>query len=508
MLHNEIKSKIRKLWDKFWSGGISNPLQAIEQISYLIYMKRLEDRDVQRQQEATLKGEEYKSIFEGIIDVSGKKINTKNCRWSVWSQYPAEKILEHVREEVFPFMRNLGGNGGMYAKYMANANFEIPNASLLIEAVNIINDMHIREQNQDAQGDIYEYLLSELQTAGKNGQFRTPRHIIKMMVELTKPELNDRILDPACGTAGFLVNAYEYILKQNTSKNLIKKDEEGNEYNFKADKLNPQQKKFLDEETFYGYDIDQTMTRIALMNMMMHGITKPNIEQLNTLSKRYNEENTYDLILANPPFKGSIDESEMSDNFRVKTKKTELLFLELMFNSLASGGRCAVIIPEGVLFGNLNAHKSIRKMILERCRLDAVISMPSGVFKPYAGVSTAVLVFTKGESTKKVWFYQMESDGFSLDDKRTKVGDGKGDIPDIIEKFYRRKDQAYEDRKKKHFFVPVEDIKEKDYNLSISTYKAYEYEEKTYDKPEKYLDKVEKEEKDILKGIGELRDLI
>jgi type I restriction enzyme M protein len=508
MLHNEIKSKIRKLWDKFWSGGISNPLQAIEQISYLIYMKRLEDKDVQRQQEALLKGEKYRSIFEGIIDVSGKKIDTKKCRWTTWSQYPAETILEHVRSEVFPFMRNLGGNGGMYAKYMTNANFEIPNASLLIEAVNIINDMHIKEQNQDAQGDIYEYLLSELQTAGKNGQFRTPRHIIRMMVDLTKPELNDRILDPACGTAGFLVNAYEYILKQNTSENLIKKDEDGNEYNFKADKLTPQKKKFLDEETFYGYDIDQTMTRIALMNMMMHGITKPNIEQLNTLSKRYNEEGTYDLILANPPFKGSIDESEMSDNFRIQTKKTELIFLELMFNSLANGGRCAVIIPEGVLFGNSNAHQSIRKLILERCRLDAVISMPSGVFKPYAGVSTAILVFTKGESTKKVWFYQMENDGFSLDDKRTKIGDGKGDIPNIIESFEKRKEQPNEDRKKKHFFVSIEELKEKDYNLSISTYKDYNYEEKEYEKPEKYLDKVESEEKGIIEGIKELRKML
>ncbi len=442
MLHAELKSKIRKLWDKFWSGGISNPLQAIEQISYLIFMKKLEDKDVQRQQEATLKGEEYKSLFSGTLEAGGKKIDSRKCRWSVWSQYPAETILDHVREEVFPFMRNIGGNGGMYAKYMANANFEIPNASLLIEAVNIINDMHIKEQNQDAQGDIYEYLLSELQTAGKNGQFRTPRHIIRMMVELTKPELNDRILDPACGTAGFLVNAYEYILRQNTSENLIKKDDEGNEYNFKADKLTPQQKKLLDEETFYGYDIDQTMTRIALMNMMMHGITKPNIEQLNTLSKRYNEENTYDLILANPPFKGSIDESEMSDNFRIKTKKTELIFLELMFNALANGGRCAVIIPEGVLFGNSGAHQAVRKILLERCRLDAVISMPSGVFKPYAGVSTAVLVFTKGESTKNVWFYQMQSDGFSLDDKRTKIGDGSGDIPDIVKSFENKKKEG------------------------------------------------------------------
>ncbi|MFH1311436.1 MAG: class I SAM-dependent DNA methyltransferase [Nanoarchaeota archaeon] len=496
MLHPELKSKIRKLWDKFWSGGISNPLQAIEQISYLIYMKRLEDKEVQREQEAILKGIKYKSIFEGHED----------CRWSEWSEYPAEKILDHVRYKVFKFMQGLGDDGGLYAKYMASANFEIPTASLIIEAVSIINDLHIKEQNQDAQGDIYEYLLSELQTAGKNGQFRTPRHIIQMMVELTKPELNDRILDPTCGTAGFLVNAYEYILKENTSKSLIKIDDEGNQYNFKADKLKPQQKRFLDEETIYGNDIDPVLTRIALMNLMMHGITKPNLKQLNTLSKRYNEENTYNLILANPPFKGSIDESEMSDNFRIKTKKTELLFLELMYNSLANGGRCAVIIPDGVLFGGSNAHKAIRKLILERCRLDAVISMPSGVFKPYAGVSTAVLFFTKGESTKNVWFYEMEADGFTLDDKRTKIK--QNDIPEILERFEKRKKEDNEDRSKKHFFIPIEEIIKKDYSLSLSAYQKKIYKQEVYEEPSYYLDRFEKKIGEIAKNTKELKKLM
>lgn len=496
MLHQELKSKIRRLWDKFWSGGISNPLQAIEQISYLIYMKRLEDKDTQKEQEAILKDEKYKSIFT----------KHKNCRWSEWSSMPAESILEHARDVVFPFMRNLGGEDTAYSKYMGNANFEIPTASLLIEAVNIINDMHIKEQNQDAQGDMYEYLLSELQTAGKNGQFRTPRHIIKMMVELSKPELNDRILDPACGTAGFLTNAYEYILKQNTSKNLIKVDDEGNEYNFKADKLKPRQKKFLDEETLYGYDIDQTMTRIALMSLIMHGVTRPNISQINTLSRRYNEEGTYDLILANPPFKGSIDESEMSDNFRIKSKKTELLFLELMYNSLANGGRCAVIIPEGVLFGNSHAHRAVRKLLLENCRLDAVIKMPSGVFKPYAGVSTAILFFTKGESTKKVWFYEMQNDGFSLDDKRMKVD--RNDIPDILERFENRKKEDNEDREKKHFFVSIEDIQKEDYNLSFSTYQKQVFEEKVYEKPSVYIGRLETIENDIVKDIADLKKLV
>src|SRR3989338_6733554 len=458
MLHSELKSKIRKPWDKFWSGGISNPLQAIEQISYLIFMKKLEDKDVLDEQNATLKGIKFKSIFEGH----------KGCRWSVWSEYPSDKILAHVRDFVFPFMRNLGGNNSHYNNYMKDATFSLPTASLLIEAVNIINDLHIKEQNQDTQGDIYEYLLSELTTAGKNGQFRTPRHIIAMMVELAQPELGDRILDPACGTAGFLVNVYEHILKKHQKTGMST--------------LTPQQKKILDEESLYGHDIDRTMVRIAVMNLMMHGITSPNIIGEDTLSKRYNERGVYDIVLANPPFKGSINESEKSDELTISTSKTELLFLELMYNCLSIGGRCAVIVPDGVLFGNSKAHKSIRKLLLEKCRLDAIVSMPSGIFKPYAGVSTAVLFFTKGEPTEKVWFYKMEADGFSLDDKRTFI-DGKGDIPNILSHFENRKEENPTDRKKKYFFIPVEEIKEKDWDLSISKYREIEYEEIKYENP-------------------------
>ena len=481
MLDSQLKSQIQKLWDKFWSGGISNPLQAIEQISFLMFMKRLEDEDIRKEQEARLTGEKFRSVFEG----------NKDCRWSEWSNYSSEKIMDHVRDKVFPFLRNLDNGDSFYAKYMKNANFEIPTASLLMEAVKIINDMHIKEQNQDTQGDMYEYLLSELQTAGKNGQFRTPRHIIKMMVSVAKPEYGDRILDPACGTAGFLINAYEHILNAN------KKDG--------VSTLSAQKKKILDEESLYGYDIDQTLTRISLMNLMMHGITKPNIQQLNTLSKRYNEDNTYDLILANPPFKGSIDESEMSDSLLIKTRKTELLFLELMYNSLASGGRCTVIVPDGVLFGNSKAHKSIRQILLEKCRLDAIIKMPSGVFKPYAGVSTAVLFFTKGEPTQSVWFYDMQSDGFTLDDKRTQIGDGQGDIPDIVEKFEKRKDEPNEDRKKKHFFVPLEEIKNNEWDLSISKYKKIEYKKIEYEKPEVIKKRILKLENEIVEALKDIK---
>jgi len=482
MLHTELKSKIRKLWDKFWSGGISNPLQAIEQISYLIFMKKLEDKDILDEQNAVLKGIKYKSMFAGHED----------CKWSVWSEYSADKILAHVRDVVFPFMRDLGEANSSYAKYMKDASFSLPTASLLIEAVSIINDLHIKEQNQDTQGDIYEYLLSELQTAGKNGQFRTPRHIIKMMVDLAKPEFGDRILDPACGTAGFLVNVYEYILKTN-QKNGVST-------------LTPQKKKILDEESLYGYDIDRTMVRIAVMNLMMHGITNPRIIGEDTLSKRYNENGVYDLILANPPFKGSINKSEKSDELTISTSKTELLFLELMYNSLSVGGRCAVIIPEGVLFGNSNAHKSIKKILLEKCRLDAVISMPSGIFKPYAGVSTAVLFFTKGEPTEKVWFYKMENDGFSLDDKRTPQQD-RNDIPEILEKFEKRSKENNESRFEKHFFVPFEEIKEKGWDLSINRYRKEKEKEVNHRESKVIIEEAKKEVKELLEGFTKLDKL-
>jgi len=357
--------------------------------------------------------------------------------------------------------------------------------------------MHIKEQNRDTKGDLYEYLLSQLQTAGKNGQFRTPRHIIKMMVEILNPQYGDKICDPACGTAGFLVASFEHILKNNTSADLVK------EGNYAGDKLNENQWKILRDETLYGYDFDDVMLKISLMNLMMHGINNPNVEQKNTLSKRFDESNCYDVILANPPFKGSIDESEIGENFRTKTKKTELLFLELMYNLLTNSGKCAVIVPDGVLFGNSKAHKNIRELLLEKCRLDAVISMPSGIFKPYAGVSTAVLFFTKGEPTKEVWFYDMEADGFSLDDKRTSQPD-KNDIPDIIEQFKKRQKEKPKDRKGKCFFVPIAEIKENNYDLSISKYKEIEYEEVEYEKPEEIKKKILDYESKIIDALKDL----
>ena len=468
MLETELKSKINLLWDKFWSNGISNPLQAIEQMSYLIFMKRLEDEDVKREKNAKLKGENYESIF----------LDNENSKWSKWTNLPADNILQHVRTEVFPFLQNLGEDKSLYAKYMKDAVFNMPTASLLLESVKIINDMHIKEQNRDTKGDIYEFLLSQLKTAGKNGQFRTPRHIIKMMVELVDPEYGENICDPACGTAGFLITAYEHILKKNTSKELLKKDEEGNYSNLVAVKLNDTQLKML-KESIHGTDFDPVMTRVSLMNLMMHGIDNPDIDQVNSLTKLYEQRPMFDIVLANPPFKGSINQSELNDDLTIKTKKTELLYLEFIYNVLNGNGRCAVIIPDGVLFGNSKAHREIRKILLEKCRIDAIISMPSGVFKPYAGVSTGIIIFTKGEPTKEVWFYNMTEDGYTLDDKRNKI-DGKGDIPDIIKSFKNRNKSKQNDRKNKHFFIPIKEIKESNYDLSINKYKEIVYEEVEY----------------------------
>lgn len=494
----ELKSKIDKLWDKFWSGGLSNPLSSVEQMSYLIFMKRLEDMDVKEQKRANAKQEQYTSVFEYHED----------CRWSKWKHYPAEKMLKHVGDVVFPFIKNIhDGEKTLFSEHMKDAVFIIPKPSLLQEAVSIIDELNITAQNKDTQGDIYEYLLSELKTAGKNGQFRTPRHIIRMIVDLVDPDLRDRICDPACGTAGFLINAYEHILKKYTSPDMVKEDEEGDLYNLYGDKITDKKAWDLLWSSFYGYDFDPTMVRISLMNIILHGIPTPNIAQTDTLSKRYTEEDKFNVVLANPPFKGSIDKEDINDNLTVGTTKTEILFVERMVNLLQIGGKCGVIVPDGVLFSSSNAHKKLRKILLEKCQLEAIISMPSGVFKPYAGVSTAVLVFIKGNKTDKVWFYDMQADGYSLDDKRTFI-DGKGDITDVIERFKKRQEENPTDRKEKCFFVPVEKIIENDYDLSISKYKEIVYEEIEYEKPEVIIEKIVDLEDKIQENVNELKEML
>lgn len=495
----DLKSKIDTLWDRFWSGGMSNPLQSIEQMSYLIFMKRIEDMDLQEANRAKANNIPFTSVFTGNED----------CKWSVWKYYPAEKMLPHVRDVVFPFIQNLhNGEKSLFAQHMKDAIFVIPKPSLLQEAAAILDDMNITAQNRDTQGDIYEYLLSQLKTAGKNGQFRTPRHIIRMMVALVDPDINDRICDPACGTAGFLVNAYEHIIRKYTSRDLLQEDVDGETYNLVGDRItDPEHWKKLWTDTFYGYDFDSTMIRISLMNMVLHGIRSPNVNLMDTLSKRFEERDRYTVVLANPPFKGSIDKSDINDGLTLSTTKTELLFVERMMQLLEIGGRCGVIVPDGVLFGSSNAHKKLRKMLLETCQVEGVVSMPSGVFRPYAGVSTAVLVFTKGGTTDKVWFYDMNADGYSLDDKRNFI-DGKGDIPDVIDHFRKRRQENPADRKGKFFFVPAAEIIENGYDLTVSRYKEIEYEEVEYEKPEVILQRIGEIEGEIQEKVDELKKLL
>ena len=488
------------MWNKFWSGGISNPLTAIEQISYLLFMRRLDELDLHEMKKAGFSGEKYTSLFEGSYTVpnTNTTVDKATLRWSHFRQLEGGEMLAHVQTKVFPFIKELTGDGTAFGRHMKDAVFIIPKPSLLVESVTLIDNIYsiIEKESeagqvfQDTQGDMYEYLLSEIATAGKNGQFRTPRHIIQMMVELVSPRLGERICDPAAGTGGFLLGAYQHILTQYTSENFLATDEDGFVKGIYGDKLTSEKLwKQLKENTFFGYDFDNTMVRIGLMNLMLHGITQPDIDLRDTLSKRYNEDNRYDLILANPPFKGSIDKGDINEGFKLATTKTELLFINRIFNSLKPGGRAAVIVPDGVLFGSSRAHRQAREMLLDECELQGVISMPSGVFKPYAGVSTAVLVFVKGGRTERVWFYDMESDGYSLDDKRDR--NDRSDIPDIIANWKKREKHELNDRKAKFFFVPVEEIKANGYDLSINRYKEVVYEEIEYDTPDEIINGTE-----------------
>lgn len=500
-----LKSKVDSLWDKFWSGGISNPLTAIEQMSYLIFLKRLEDNDNLRKKISEKRKLDFESVFsKKIPDLTKSQI--EKCRWSYWSQLSGEDMLPFVRDVVFKFLRSLGSETSSFTQYMQDAVFIIPRASLLQEAVKIIDDMHISEQNTDVQGDLYEYLLGSLTTAGKNGQFRTPRHIIRMIVKLVNPKIGERICDPAAGTAGFLCNAYEHILESNTSEQVLEYDEEGKPHHLVGDKITDKKlMDFLKSKALTGYDFDTTMTRIGAMNLMLHGIDNPNFRYNDTLAKAFKEKEIYDVVLANPPFKGSIDKSDINERFKLKTTKTELLFVELIYDLLVTGGRAGVIVPDGVLFGSSNAHKDLRKLLLEKCKLEAVISMPSGVFKPYAGVSTAVLIFQKGGITDNVWFYDMQADGFSLDDKRDKIE--QNDIPDIIASFsFLERDKGEGNRKSKSFFIPIKEIKENNYDLSINRYKEIIIDPTIYEKPEIILKKINKLEEEIIKEIKDLKN--
>lgn len=455
MLTGELKNKIDQIWEMFWTGGITNPLDVVEQMTYLMFIHDLDDVDAKKAKSSLMLELPYTSMFEGH----------DQYKWSVFRDLPAEKMYELMQTEIFPFIKNLHGNKeSSYSKYMGDAIFKIPTPQLLSKIVDGLDTLYADMSKQietDTKGDIYEYLLAKLSTAGVNGQFRTPRHIIRMMVEMLDPKPDDVICDPACGTSGFLVSAGEYLKEKYHDEIFYNKDKKAH-YN---------------NDMFYGYDMDRTMLRVGAMNMMTHGVDNPNIDYRDSLSDQNTDTGKYSVILANPPFKGSLDADTVSaDLLKVcKTKKTELLFLALFLRMLKVGGRCACIVPDGVLFGSSTAHKAIRKEIITQNRLEAVISMPSGVFKPYAGVSTAVLVFTKTGygGTDNVWFYDMKADGFSLDDKRSAVSEN--DIPDIVARFHNLDDEKDRERTEQSFFAPMQEIVDNDYDLSINKYKKTEY---------------------------------
>lgn len=498
MITGELKNRIDGLWDVFAAGGLVNPLDVIEQITYLMFIHDLDDTDNIRAKEAVMLGLPHKSIFADVVKVGEREIEGNQLKWSTFHDFPSGKMYSTVQEWVFPFIKNLHEDkDSAYSKYMGDAIFKIPTPLLLDKIVTILDDIYAQMaqiKDSDIRGDVYEYLLSKIAQSGLNGQFRTPRHIIRMMVELMDPAADEVICDPACGTAGFLVSAGDY-LKEKRREEIF---------------YNREKKDHYMNHMFFGYDMDRTMLRIGAMNMMTHGVDNPYIEYRDSLSDQNPDKNKYSLILANPPFKGSLDSDTVSaDLLKVcKTKKTELLFIALFLRMLKTGGRCACIVPEGVLFGSSSAHKAIRRSLIEDNRLQAVISMPSGVFKPYAGVSTAVLIFTKTEhgGTDKVWFYDMQADGFSLDDKRTTIAEN--DIPDIVARFKNLAAEADRARTEKSFLVPKAEIVENDYDLSINKYKKAEYKPVEYAPTAQIMAELNELELDITAGLAELEDLL
>ncbi len=533
----QIASKINDLWQKFWSGGISNPLTAIEQITYLLFMKKLDENDLEELSKSEFSGDPYKSKFQGVYVLpqdrpkpgatkkeiaeieKTKGVDKNSLRWSQFKRIaPTENMLSYVQQYVFPFIKELDQEDASFTKHMANAVFIIPKPSLLKEAIDTIDTIYLEMEKdanekgqdfQDIQGDVYEMLLSEIAAAGKNGQFRTPRHIIKLLVELVDPQLGHRIADPASSTGGFLLGAYQYMITQlDKEKDKKEPDEDGFIRSSRSALLTEDVKGILGK-SLHGYDIDQTMVRLGLMNLMMHGIESPQIDYKDTLSKSYTENAQYKIVLANPPFTGNIDKGDINEELALKTTKTELLFIERIYNMLEMGGTAGIVVPQGVLFGTGGAFVDARKLMIEKSELKAVITAPSGVFKPYAGVSTALLIFTKGGTSENVWFYDMESDGYTLDDKRKKQ-EGNGDLQDIVLKFKQRNSELETDRKAKHFFVPIKEIVDNNFDLSITRYRDYVFDKIVYEKPDVILKKLIGEnglEKEIIKKLEELKQL-
>ena len=488
MITGEIKNKIDKIWLDIYAGGITQPLTVIEQLTYLMFTRSLDEKEQENESLEALGVKDIPKIFPQTDE-------GQSMRWSKFKDKDSREIYDIVSSKVFPYIKAMNNNdNSAFSRYMEDAMFLIPTPQVLQKIITGLDELYEHDiQGLDMQGDLYEYMLGKLATAGQNGQFRTPKHIRDLMVRLLEPTPKDKICDPACGTAGFLISSAEYI-REKYGK--IMTTEEWDKFN---------------GELFSGFDTDRTMLRLSAMILMLHSISNPNIKYADSVSKSNNTENEYSIILANPPFTGSVDEEGIHDNLKsvCNTKKTELLFVALFIRMLKVGGRCACIVPDGVMFGSSNAHKTLRKEIVDNQQLQAVISMPSGVFKPYAGVSTAILVFTKTNAggTDKVWFYDMKSDGFSLDDKRNDLGNG-GDISDIIERFHNIENEV--DRKKieQSFLVDKAEIEKNDYDLSINRYKEIEYEKVEYDNPEDIMTRLDELALDISSKMEELRELM
>ena len=509
MTSNGLRGKIDKLWTDFWTGGITNPLTVIEQITYLFFCRMLDKAENNREKAAKKSGQPYKPLFFAK--------DQQHLRWSAFRHLAGEELLVRVRDEVFPFLRGLSAlpaRDGASAstglgELMQDAQLLVVKPGLLKAAISAIDAMEMSDT--DTKGDLYEYLLSKLQTAGINGQFRTPRHIIRKMVEMLDPKPTDRVGDPACGTAGFLMAVMEYLRRMHTTSGL--EYEENGRTVYIGDQLTPHLG-HINTGMFRGFDFDQTMLRVSAMNMLLHGVEGQCIFYQDALSEtfssRYPEETTnyFDIILSNPPFKGNLDKDDIAQELtrKVKSTKTELLFLVRMLGMLKLGGRCAVIVPDGVLFGSSKAHIALRQLLVEENQLDGVISLPSGVFKPYAGVSTAILLFTKGGKTDDVFFFDVQADGYSLDDKRTPID--TDDLPEMLERWQRRDPKKDTDRTGKAFFVNADEIRQQKYDLSLNRYKEQVYKAEEYDPPLVILERMEKLEEEVMTDMQELRGML
>lgn len=487
MITGEVKNKVDKIWTDIWAGGISNPLTVIEQLTYLMFIRSLDEKELENESFENLTGETMPKIFPQTED-------GQNLRWSRFKEKDPRAIYEIISQQVFPFIKKMNGSSQTaFSRYMDDAMFLMPTPQVLQKVITGLDELYEQDlSGRDMQGDLYEYMLGKLATAGQNGQFRTPKQIRDLMVRLVAPTPDDKICDPACGTAGFLVTSAEYI-------------RETYEAQMTAD-----QWQHFDTDAFSGFDTDRTMLRLSAMNLMLHSITNPHIDYQDSLSKQNELASRYDVILANPPFTGTVDAESINDNLKAvcNSKKTELLFIALFLRMLKKGGRCACIAPDGVLFGSTKAHKTLRAELVENHQLQAVISMPSGVFKPYAGVSTAILVFTKtgAGGTDKVWFYDMKADGYSLDDKRNPIA--ANDIPDIIARFHNLAGEVDRARTEPSFLVDKQDIVDNGYDLSINRYKEVIYEQVEYDPPAVIMARLDQLAGEIGVKMAELREMI